>query len=102
MAKRSTIRGNWPKYLLQWGSLAALIFFFSGLYTLLFPKAEPADPERYCPFGGLEALGHPRAVRAGVRIGHGGARGDKGGPDSLRADDGAGEGEVLLAGRGDV
>ena len=57
MAKRSTIRGNWPKYLLQWGSLAALIFFFSGLYTLLFPKAEPADPERYCPFGGLEALG---------------------------------------------
>ena len=57
MAKRSTIRGNWPKYLLQWGSLAALIFFFSGLYTLLFPKAEPADPERYCPLGGLEALG---------------------------------------------
>lgn len=57
MARKSTIRTNWPKYLLQWGVLALLVFFLSGLYTLIFPKAEPADPEKYCPFGGLEALG---------------------------------------------
>lgn len=57
MAKKSTIKSNWPKYLLQWGVLALLLFFLSGLYTLIFPKAEPADPEKYCPFGGLEALG---------------------------------------------
>ena len=56
MAKKSTIRGNWPKYVLQWGSLAALIFFLTGLAVKLFPKMEPANPEAYCPFGGLQAL----------------------------------------------
>ena len=56
MAKKSTFKSNWQKYLLQWGVLAALIFFISGLGTLLFPKMEVSDPERYCPFGGLEAL----------------------------------------------
>lgn len=56
MAKKSTFKSNWQKYLLQWGTLAALIFFVSGLATLLFPKMEVSDPERYCPFGGLEAL----------------------------------------------
>ncbi|MBR5925641.1 MAG: 4Fe-4S binding protein, partial [Bacteroidales bacterium] len=56
MAKKSTIRSNWPKYVLQWGTLAAIVFFLSGLAVKLFPKMEPANPEAYCPFGGLEAL----------------------------------------------
>ena len=48
---------NWPKYVLQWGTLAALIFFLSGLAAKIFTKIEPADPETFCPFGGLQALG---------------------------------------------
>ena len=57
MARKSTtIKSNWPKYLLQWGSLLLIIFFVSGLCGLIFPKAAPVDPERYCPFGGLSAL----------------------------------------------
>ena len=52
MAKKSTIISNWPKYLLQWGVLAALIVFITGI----IPCKEPADPEAYCPMGGLEAL----------------------------------------------
>ena len=52
MAKKSTIIKNWPKYLLQWGVLAALILFLTGLI-----KSESGvDPETYCPMGGLEAL----------------------------------------------
>ena len=52
MAKRSTVLKNWPKYLLQWGVLAALILFLTGL----IPSKEAADPEAYCPLGGLQAL----------------------------------------------
>ena len=52
MAKKSTIVKNWPKYLLQWGVLAAIILFITGI----IPSKEPADPEAYCPMGGLEAL----------------------------------------------
>lgn len=52
MSRKSVIKKNWPKYLLQWGVLAALIVFLSGLVKF----AEPADPEKYCPFGGLQAL----------------------------------------------
>lgn len=52
MAKKSTILKNWPKYLLQWGVLAALIIVITGI----IPGKEPADPEAYCPVGGLEAL----------------------------------------------
>ena len=55
--KNSSVRKNWPRYVLQWGTLAALIFFLSGFANLLFPKMEPADPEALCPLGGLEALG---------------------------------------------
>lgn len=47
---------NWPKYVLQWGTLATIIFFLSGLASKVFTKMEPADPETYCPMGGLEAL----------------------------------------------
>jgi len=54
--KPSPIRKNWVRYLLQWGSLAAIIFFVSGLVRVLFPAVEPADPEKLCPLGGLEAL----------------------------------------------
>ena len=52
MAKRSTILRNWPKYLLQWGVLAALIVFITGI----IPSEEAVDPETYCPMGGLQAL----------------------------------------------
>ena len=52
MAKRSTIIRNWPKYLLQWGVLAAIIVFITGL----IPSETPADPEAYCPMGGLQAF----------------------------------------------
>ena len=56
MAKKSTFKTNWPKYLLQWGTLAALIFFLTGLAAKLFPKTGAVNSEAYCPFGGLEAL----------------------------------------------
>ena len=49
-------QSNWPKHLLQWGSLAALIFFISGLAAKIFTKMDPSDPEKLCPFGGLQAL----------------------------------------------
>ncbi len=52
MSKRSTIIRNWPKYLLQWGVLAAIILFVTGL----IPSEEAVDPEMYCPMGGLQAL----------------------------------------------
>ena len=52
MAKRSTIITNWPKYLLQWGVLVALIVFITGL----IPSEVAVDPETYCPMGGLQAL----------------------------------------------
>lgn len=52
MAKRSTIFRNWPKYLLQWGVLAALVVFITGLV----PSETAVDPETYCPMGGLQAL----------------------------------------------
>ena len=52
MAKKSTIIKNWPKYLLQWGVLVALIVFITGL----IPSEVAVDPEAYCPMGGLQAL----------------------------------------------
>lgn len=52
MAKRSTILKNWPKYLLQWGVLIALVVFITGI----IPSEEAVDPEAYCPMGGLQAL----------------------------------------------
>lgn len=50
MAKQSTIKKNWPKYVLLWGVLAAIAGF------LLIPCKNPANPEAYCPMGGLQAL----------------------------------------------
>ena len=52
MAKRSTILKNWPKYLLQWGVLGAIIIFLTGV----IPSETAVDPEAYCPMGGLQAL----------------------------------------------
>ena len=52
MAKRSTIIRNWPKYLLQWGVLGAIIVFLTGI----IPSETAVDPEAYCPMGGLQAL----------------------------------------------
>ena len=52
MSRKSTIVKNWPKYLLQWGVLVALIVFITGL----IPSKNPVDPEAYCPMGGLQAL----------------------------------------------
>lgn len=47
---------NWPKHLLQWGTLAAIVFFVTGLAAKIFTGLEKADPEAYCPMGGLEAF----------------------------------------------
>lgn len=55
MAKKSTIRSNWPKWALQWGVLAALIVFLSGIAEKVF-GTEPANPEALCPMGGIEAF----------------------------------------------
>lgn len=52
MAKRSNIISNWPKYVLQWGVLVALILFLTGL----IPGETAADPEAFCPMGGLQAF----------------------------------------------
>ena len=52
MTKRSVIIRNWPKYLLQWGVLGAIIVFLTGI----IPSETAVDPEAYCPMGGLQAL----------------------------------------------
>lgn len=45
------LRKNWLKYLLQYGILAAIIVTLTKVFG-----NETADPEAYCPFGGLETL----------------------------------------------
>lgn len=45
------LRKNWLKYLLQFGVLIALILTLTKVFG-----NETADPEAYCPFGGLETL----------------------------------------------
>ena len=52
----SNKKNNWPKWTLQLGTLAALVFFLSGLAVKIFPKMEAANPESYCPMGGLQAF----------------------------------------------
>ena len=47
MSKKSTILTNWPKHLLQWGTLALIAAI------IVFLKS---DPEKYCPMGGLQAF----------------------------------------------
>lgn len=43
---------NWQRYILEWGSLAAIIVFVSTLVT----KDQNIDVESYCPFGGIQSL----------------------------------------------
>ncbi len=43
---------NWFRHLLQWGTLIAIVIFLTKIFG-----NEAADPEAYCPFGGLETLG---------------------------------------------
>lgn len=49
--KKSNIIKNWPRYVLQWGVLIGLILVLGGII-----KTEAADPETYCPMGGLQAF----------------------------------------------
>lgn len=56
MHKKSTVVKNWPKYLLQWGVLLALMTFIAGPAIGILPSEKAADPERWCPMGGLQAL----------------------------------------------
>ncbi len=44
---------NWPKHLLQWGVLLTLILTLTGVIHL---GKDAADPEAWCPMGGLQAL----------------------------------------------
>ncbi|MBP5539830.1 MAG: 4Fe-4S binding protein, partial [Bacteroidales bacterium] len=55
--RKSIFSRNWPKYLLQWLSLAAILVFLTGLVGLAFPDTEKPDPEALCPMGGLQAFG---------------------------------------------
>lgn len=45
------LRKNWLKYLLQYGVLVAIVLTLTKVFG-----NETADPEAYCPFGGLETL----------------------------------------------
>jgi len=52
MARKNIIAHNAPRYILEWGVLAAIILLLTGLIK----TATPADPETYCPMGGLQAF----------------------------------------------
>ena len=56
MAIKKKSPSNWPKNVLQWLVMACLVFMLSGLAAKVFTKMEPADPETYCPMGGLQAF----------------------------------------------
>lgn len=49
--KLNSLKKNWMKHLLQWGVLITIILFLTKLFG-----NETADPEAYCPMGGLETL----------------------------------------------
>ncbi len=44
---------NWPKIILSWGTLILITLFL----TSIIPGSSRPDPEAFCPFGGLQALG---------------------------------------------
>ncbi|MDP3437740.1 MAG: 4Fe-4S binding protein, partial [Bacteroidales bacterium] len=46
------IKKNWFRHLIQWGTLIAIIIFLTKVFG-----NETADPEAYCPFGGIQTLG---------------------------------------------
>ena len=45
------LKKNWAKHLLQWGVLIIIILFITNAFG-----NKTADPEAYCPFGGLQTL----------------------------------------------
>jgi len=46
------LKKNWFRHLIQWGTLIAIIIILTKVFG-----NESADPEAYCPFGGLQTLG---------------------------------------------
>lgn len=48
--------GNWSRKALMWSVLLVIVIFVSGLAGKIFPASGTADPETYCPMGGLQAL----------------------------------------------
>ena len=46
-----TFYKNWLRHLIQWGTLIVISLFLLKVFS-----KEAADPEAYCPFGGLETL----------------------------------------------
>lgn len=46
------MKKNWVRYVLQFGVIALIVVFI----LKVFAGGKPADPEAYCPFGGLEAF----------------------------------------------
>ncbi len=44
--------GNWQRYVLEWGVLAALVFFIIAKTS----TGGRINPDSYCPFGGLQAF----------------------------------------------
>lgn len=54
MGKRKRSNINWPRYIIQWGVILALLVAGGiGYFNLHYTP----DFEAYCPFGGLQALG---------------------------------------------
>lgn len=53
---KQQIKNNWQRYTLQWGVLALLTIFLSGLAKYINSSFGDVDPEALCPMGGLEAL----------------------------------------------
>lgn len=46
------MKNNWVRYVLQFGVIGLIAVFI----LKVFAGGKPADPEAYCPFGGLEAF----------------------------------------------
>ncbi|MDO9679925.1 MAG: 4Fe-4S binding protein [Bacteroidales bacterium] len=45
------MKKNWFRHLIQWGTLVAIIIILTKMFG-----NETADPEAYCPFGGIQTL----------------------------------------------
>lgn len=45
------MKKNWFRHLIQWGTLVAIIIFLTKMFG-----NESADPEAYCPFGGIQTF----------------------------------------------
>jgi polyferredoxin len=47
-----TLKTNWPRSILQLAVLILIVIFSINLFNI----AKNANPEAYCPFGGIQAL----------------------------------------------